>query len=63
MSGSGVGIYHIGTHSFTATTMTLTCFDVSASAPDSVPDWEHFRQSGDAQRILKEVTIGGDAGY
>lgn len=37
--------------------------DVSASTPGSVHDLEHFRQSGAAQRIPKEVTAGGDSGY
>jgi IS5 family transposase len=37
--------------------------DVSASTPGSVHDLKHFRQSGAAQRIPKEVTAGGDAGY
>ena len=37
--------------------------DVSASTPGSVHDLEHFRQSGAAQRIPREVTAGGDAGY
>ena len=37
--------------------------DVSASTPGSVHDLEHSRQSGAAQRIPKEITAGGDAGY
>lgn len=37
--------------------------DLSASTPGSVHDLEHFRQSGAAQRIPKEVTAGGDSGY
>lgn len=37
--------------------------DVSASTPGSVHDLKHFRQSRAAQRIPKEVTAGGDAGY
>lgn len=37
--------------------------DVSASTPGSVHDMEHFRRSGAAQRIPKEVTAGGDSGY
>jgi transposase len=37
--------------------------DVSHSTPGSPHDLNHFRQSGAAQRIPKEVTAGGDAGY
>jgi len=37
--------------------------DLSASTPGSVHDLEHFRRSGAAQRIPKEVTAGGDSGY
>jgi transposase len=37
--------------------------DVSASTPGRVHDLEHFRQSGAAQRIPKQVGAAGDAGY
>lgn len=37
--------------------------DVSASTPGRVHDLEHFRQSGSAQRIPKQVGVAGDAGY
>jgi hypothetical protein len=37
--------------------------DVSASSPGAVHDLEHFRQSGAAATIPKEVVAGGDAGY
>ena len=37
--------------------------DVSRSTPGSPHDLNHFRQSGAAFRIPKEVTAGGDAGY
>ena len=37
--------------------------DVSASTPGRVHDLEHFRQSGAAQRIPKQVGVAGDAGY
>ena len=37
--------------------------DVSASTPGRVHDLEHFRQSGSAHRIPKQVGVAGDAGY
>ena len=37
--------------------------DVSRSTPGSPHDLNHFRQSGAAARIPKELTTGGDAGY
>ena len=37
--------------------------DVSRSTPGSPHDLNHFRQSGVATRIPKELTAGGDAGY
>ncbi|HXV97203.1 MAG TPA: transposase family protein [Anaerolineae bacterium] len=37
--------------------------DVSRSTPGSPHDLNHFRQSGAAARIPKELTAGGDAGY
>jgi len=37
--------------------------DVSTSTPGRVHDLEHFRQSGTAQRIPKQVGVAGDAGY
>lgn len=36
---------------------------VSSSTPGRVHDLEHFRQSGVAQRIPKQVGVVGDAGY
>lgn len=37
--------------------------DVSRSTPGHVHDLEHFRQSGAAERIPRQVGVGGDAGY
>ena len=37
--------------------------DVSTSTPGRVHDLEHFRQSGTAQRIPRQVGVAGDAGY
>jgi transposase len=37
--------------------------DVSASTPGRVHDLEHFRQSGAAPRIPRQVGVAGDAGY
>jgi hypothetical protein len=37
--------------------------DVTMSTPGRVHDLEHFRQSGTAQRIPKQVGVAGDAGY
>ncbi len=37
--------------------------DVSTSTPGRVHDLEHFRQSGAAQRIPRQVGVAGDAGY
>lgn len=37
--------------------------DVSASTPGSMHDRKHFTHSGAADKIPKEVTVGGDAGY
>ncbi len=37
--------------------------DVSRSTPGSPHDLNHFRQSGAASRIPKDLTTGGDAGY
>lgn len=36
---------------------------VSCSTSGHVHDLEHFRQSGAAERIPRQVGVGGDAGY